>query len=744
MRNITVGNVEKLLQIDVNGQLIIKPTELLNSHNPCVVISMIGTARVGKSTFINAFLSHLLNANISIVKTASSSTHCTLGIDLIKCTCSTPTYNFDLIILDCQGLMYEDSKSDDKLLAIIYLLSGIVVYHDAGIINNQTLNTLTPLCLVMDHIKNIELEKKPILFFRMRDYNLDSEPADIINTTFTKRDDQYDKVRGAIQHLFPQIKTICTEPIGKKDLNLLKNNEYLKVIDDSGFSDSFEILITHIMELIVQSNESNESNKSNELNESNELNKLNKLNESSNNIYAKLSNIVRNINQNEKITWENYDYYTLLIEKRFSEFYKNIPKYLFESIEPDYLELTFQTSVDKLEQIYELIENFKSIFSNVESTLIIDQINKFNIELIKPIEQVQLNIFQLAEDYIDSNDYIGKMCNYFLFELYKDQTVIFAKFQSKLSEEQIKIKWNEIIDNSICKKMLDKTFNYVKSMYFNKIYPSYLNIYDIHLNNLTNIKNRMFSIGSIQCTNIQSNINLIEDFTIDKNKHFANIIFQTISKCSNFFKNNWILHQIKQLDITRTNCKIITIEQFFTDCAIKTKQNLEEELLEPIIKEIKSMLDNYLYENSNLIDQMYLENFQFKYKNKFIANDIISIQKEFDFGSITIISNYSSSTDLAQILNWICEQNSITTGKFIVNSNGIIGTFLRGDSNQLIQSICNCTNISVNKFSNIFGCSINSNDFNTNIIKFSIDTVGNIFGQVFANKLVSYYMCANE
>lgn len=723
MKNIFINNVEKLVQIDVNDQLIIKSTELLNSYNPCIVISMIGTARVGKSTFINAFLSYLLNDNTPIVKTTSSSTHCTLGIDLIKCTCSTHTDNFDLIILDCQGLMYEDSKSDDKLLAIIYLLSGIVVYHDVGIINNQTLNTLTPLCLVMDYIKNIELEKKPILFFRMRDYNLDSNPTDIINATFTKRDDQYDKVRGAIQHLFPQINTICTEPIGKKDLNLLKNNEYLKVIDDSGFSNSFEILIANIMDLIVQPNKSNES---------------------SNNINAKLSNIVRNINQNEKITWENYDYYTLLIEKRFSEFYKNIPKYLFEPIEPDHLELTFQTSTNKLEQIYELIENFRLIFSNVESTLIINQINKFNIELIKPIEQVQLNIFQLAEDYIDSNDYIGKMCNYFLFELYKDQIVIFANFQSKLTGEQIEIKWNEIIDNSICKKMLDKTFNYVKSMYFNKIYPSYLNIYDIHLNNSINIKNRMFSITSIQCANIQTNINLIEDFTIDKNKHFANIIFQTISKCSNYFKNNWVLHQIKQLDISRTNCKIITIEQIFTDCEIKTKQNLEEELLYPIIKEIKSMLDNYLCENYNLVDQMYLENFQFKYKNKFIGNDIISIQKEFDFGSITIISNSIYSSDLVKILNWICKQNLITTGKFIVNPNGIIGTFLRGDLNQLIQSICNCTNISVKKFSNIFACPINSNDFNNNLIKFSIDTVSNIFGQVFANKLVSHYMCANE
>lgn len=714
MRNTVIDNVEKLLQIGLDGKLIIKPTELLNSYNPCVVISMIGTARVGKSTFINAFLSHLTNNNISIVKTASSSTHCTLGIDLIKCTSSTNTDHFDLIILDCQGLMYEDSKSDDKLLAIIYLLSDIVVYHDIGIINNQTLNTLTPLCLVMDHIKNIELEKRPILFFRMRDYNLDSDPLDIINTTFTKRDDQYDKVRGAIQHLFPQIKTICTDPIGKKDLNLLKNNEYLKVIDDSGFSDSFEILSANIIDL------------------------THNLNSTSKNIYDKLSNIVRNINQNEKITWENYDYYTLLIEKRFSEYYKNIPKYLFETIEPDYFESTFQISVNKLEQIAELIEKFKSIFSNVESTMIIEQINKYDIELIKPIEQVQKNIFQLAEDQIDSNEYIKKMCDYFLFELYKDQTVIFSNFQPILTEEQIETKWNKIIDRSICKKMLDKTFNYIRSMYFNEIYPSYLNIYDTHMDNLISLRDRVFSILSNLCTNIQTNINLIEIFTIERNKHFENLTFQIISKCSSYFKNNWIFRQIEQLDTTRTSRHIITTEKFYADCSTNVKLNLEEELLYPIVKEIKLVLYDYLRENLDSIDQMYLENFQSKYKNKFIGIEIVLAQKELNFGSITIISKQNYSSDLVKILNWICETLEIVTGKFIENSHGIIGIFLHKDSNHLINKLCNYTNISTNKFSNIFACP--SND-NSNIIKFKIDTTDNIFGIMFANKLAEKYMC---
>lgn len=96
--------------------------------------------------------------------------HCTQGIDFL----SVRYKNVNLIILDCQGLNYEDSKNDDKSLSFIYSVSNLIIYHDTNIINNQTLNTLTLLCLVSDCVKDNGLYIKMVLYFRMRDYNLDS------------------------------------------------------------------------------------------------------------------------------------------------------------------------------------------------------------------------------------------------------------------------------------------------------------------------------------------------------------------------------------------------------------------------------------------------------------------------------------------------------------------------------------------------------------------------------------------
>jgi hypothetical protein len=248
----------KLIEFDENNKIIFNNilTKFNNLKSKCIVLSMLGCARVGKSTFINGFLSYMFYKNINLVKCSSSEDHCTIGIDYISFSYNLNDTSFQIIILDCQGLLYEDSKNDDKLLSIIYSLSDIVIYHDTGIINNQTLNALTSLCLVADHIKsNSDIkEKKPMLFFRMRDYNLDCDPNKIIQKTFKMQNDQYDKVRGAINKLFPIMEAIKTDPIGKKEQIELKNKNYMSILDNDeyGFNSAYNKILLCMKELNIK------------------------------------------------------------------------------------------------------------------------------------------------------------------------------------------------------------------------------------------------------------------------------------------------------------------------------------------------------------------------------------------------------------------------------------------------------------------------------------------------------------
>ena len=46
------------------------------------------------------------------------------------------------------------------------------------------------------------METKPILYFRIADYDLDGEPQELIENLFIPQNDQYDNVRISINKLF--------------------------------------------------------------------------------------------------------------------------------------------------------------------------------------------------------------------------------------------------------------------------------------------------------------------------------------------------------------------------------------------------------------------------------------------------------------------------------------------------------------------------------------------------------------
>ena len=75
----------------------------LELPNPSVrVVSIVGKARMGKSTFLNAIVSKYTQENSAIFATNGGVKHCTFGINY----CYIPDQN--LLLLDSQGLANGD------------------------------------------------------------------------------------------------------------------------------------------------------------------------------------------------------------------------------------------------------------------------------------------------------------------------------------------------------------------------------------------------------------------------------------------------------------------------------------------------------------------------------------------------------------------------------------------------------------------------------------------------------------
>ena len=387
----------KLISIE-NNQLVLSP--LLDHANidtkQTFIISMLGCARVGKSTFINMFLSYLFNENIQLVETSFKSTHCTMGIDYIIYDC--PRTNIQIMILDCQGLNYTDSKNDDKLLSFIYAISNIIIYHDANIINNQTLNTLTSLCAITS-AKHLRTDK-PTLYFRMRDFNLESSMDDIIEQTFAKQDDQYENVRNSIKKLFPNIHGIFTETLGKHELKKIKEHDYLSICnenDDYNFKRSIEQILCDIdIKQCV-------------------LGSL---------VLQNIHSTIEQINCNLEVTYKNYDYLTLINKEQFREYWMDVEEPYTSIIATKY-ESTIDSIAKALIKIESINESFRQQFLNNDDNLIQKELETFNEPHFEYLNRVKQNSEALAKIFI--NEYNSKICKKITQCIQKDQKMYYSE-----------------------------------------------------------------------------------------------------------------------------------------------------------------------------------------------------------------------------------------------------------------------------------------------------------------------------
>ena len=252
---INIGTLKKFISIQNNN--IVLNNEFMKIDKPIKIISFLGNARIGKSTLLNCYVSNKINNNMKIFNTSKSlEQHCTSGIDMLCIEMS----EYNLYLLDVQGLDLNDSKDDCKLMLFIYMISNLIIFNPKTILDNTVLSSLQSLTSIITYIPDIESKTtKPSLLFRPRDIDQESDynSGKNLKDMLSDISDQFLNVRESIKKLFTNIESKPTFYLDKKEKALLSKDKFVDFMDDSsnGFKDFCSFLDQMIENISEHSSE---------------------------------------------------------------------------------------------------------------------------------------------------------------------------------------------------------------------------------------------------------------------------------------------------------------------------------------------------------------------------------------------------------------------------------------------------------------------------------------------------------
>lgn len=207
--------------------------KLQMNQKPTTVISIIGESRIGKSSFLNGFISFLCNENKQIFKTKSDvdPSDCTTGIDYYI----HETKKNIILFLDVQGIGGNYSENDPSVLLFIYGISDLIIYSVKQL-NVSTLMTLSPIGL---HAGDIEkTDRKPHFVYHVKDVN-QNHTYETMNTMYEtmmrERNDSVFSMRILMNQIFQyddKCKILHTFHPSEKQLKLLDDGKYLQFMAD--------------------------------------------------------------------------------------------------------------------------------------------------------------------------------------------------------------------------------------------------------------------------------------------------------------------------------------------------------------------------------------------------------------------------------------------------------------------------------------------------------------------------------
>jgi len=339
---------------------------------PVKIISIIGKARMGKSSFLNAFVSKYKEENYNIFTTQQGIDHCTLGIDY----CYIPEKN--IIILDSQGLAHGDARHDPALLLFIYLVSNVVVFNDSRMLQNEALRLIEPICTFTQYI-DLDTYEKPSLVFRISDGDEIKDATQNLMNAMAHHDDQYNSIRESIENVFASPLTLLTtDTPSKEERNFLASHQYLELLSKK--DNLFDAAITEIMN-IVEGLEIRQD------------------------IIAKIPEFVDSINNNEQIKIEKLDIVSLTHNNDILQWLNKVPSELKTDIKVDGTQATYeQNVVTRQAAVKKLKTDFTKKFKAVSDTIKKPHKAAMDSQLDTPIEKAKAESEALAMKILKANN----------------------------------------------------------------------------------------------------------------------------------------------------------------------------------------------------------------------------------------------------------------------------------------------------------------------------------------------------
>ena len=278
------------------------------------VVSILGKARMGKSSFLNCIASYLAKDNKKIFSSMGGGEHITKGIDFYH----IPEQN--ILLLDSQGLAHYDAQHDPILLLFVYLVSDVIIFNERMMLQNEALKLLEPVCAFLNFV-DVDDIIKPSLFFRISDCDLNPTDAEKnLNKIMAEYPDQYQSIRASITHLFQEpLRIVPTTSLDKAPKAFIDAGTFKPLLSDeeNGFKSAIEAILATVTYPSKNKNQN----------------------------IANLPRIIEQINNNQKIDISKLDVVQLTTYKEIRDWIDQQPKENYAPIIVDGTQKSFEENV---------------------------------------------------------------------------------------------------------------------------------------------------------------------------------------------------------------------------------------------------------------------------------------------------------------------------------------------------------------------------------------------------------------
>jgi len=337
------------------------------------VVSILGKARMGKSSFLNCIASHLAKENKKIFSSMGGGEHITKGIDFYH----IPEQN--ILLLDSQGLAHYDAQHDPILLLFVYLVSDVIIFNERMMLQNEALKLLEPVCAFLNYV-DLDDIVKPSLFFRISDCDLNAEDAEKnLNKIMAEYPDQYQSIRASITHLFQEpLRIVPTTSLDKAPKAFIDAGTFKPLLSDkdNGFKSAIEAILATVMCPAKQKNQN----------------------------IASIAQIIERINNNQKIDISKLDVVQLTTYKEIRDWVDDQPKENYAPIMVDGTQKSFEENVvprqnKKKAVLTAFTKRFKSVPDSVKEShhakLAADLAEPINLAIAESTRKAEERVYNI-------------------------------------------------------------------------------------------------------------------------------------------------------------------------------------------------------------------------------------------------------------------------------------------------------------------------------------------------------------